>query len=48
MRTAGFLSLKGDAGKTTLCLNIAVAGEARGEKVQICDCGRLWSARARS
>jgi Flp pilus assembly CpaE family ATPase len=44
-RTASFLSLKGGAGKTTLCLNVAVA-EARSEKVQICHFGRLWSARA--
>src|SRR5262249_10918819 len=37
MRTASFLSLKGGAGKTTLCLNVAVAAEARGDKVLICD-----------
>ena len=49
MRIWAFIQQKGGVGKTTLCLNLAVAAEAKGERVLIVDLDQqasslFWSA----
>ena len=44
MRILSFIQQKGGAGKTTLCLNLSVAAEARGEKVLVVDLDPQGSA----
>lgn len=46
MRTISFVTQKGGSGKTTLCLNLAIAAEERGERCLLLDLDPQGSAEA--